>query len=112
MAFAFLALLAAVATGERVYVHVALGLLLADMLVPALFTFPARWWFGLAKWMGFVVSNVLLSAVFLMVLTPTGLVRRILGKDPMRLRAWKAGAESVFEVTDHVYAPSDIANPF
>jgi hypothetical protein len=65
----------------------AAGLLLAaGALVPRL----GRWVY-LAVYVptsliGFVVSNVLLTAIFFLLFTPIGLLLRLLGKDLLRLR--------------------------
>lgn len=45
-----------------------------------------RAWMLLAFALGFVMTRVLLTAVFVLLVTPTGLIRRALGHDPMRRR--------------------------
>jgi hypothetical protein len=50
-------------------------------------------WHFLACCIGIVVSNALLAAFYYVVITPTGLVMRILGRDPMR-RRWDASVTS------------------
>jgi hypothetical protein len=41
---------------------------------------------------GFLVSNVLLTLVYYLLFTPIGLVLRLVGKDPLRLRARAANS--------------------
>lgn len=41
-------------------------------------------WMALALVLGFVMTRVLLTLVFFLLITPIGLVRRLLGKDPLR----------------------------
>jgi hypothetical protein len=43
-------------------------------------------WYFLACCSGIVVSNTLLAAFYYLVLTPTGLIMRLLGRDPMARR--------------------------
>ena len=43
-------------------------------------------WMSLAMVLGFVVSHVILTVFFLLVITPIGLVARIAGKDFLRLK--------------------------
>lgn len=43
-------------------------------------------WMTLALVLGYVMTRVLLTAVFYLVVTPTGLVIRLLGKDPLQRR--------------------------
>lgn len=54
---------------------------------PAWLATPNRLWMGLAEGLGFVMSRVILSAVFFLVLTPIALVRRLLGADALRRRS-------------------------
>ena len=59
--------------------------LLAGLLLPGLLG-PVEWvWMKFAHVLGFVVTNVLLTLVFFIGVTLTGLVMRLLGKDPLGL---------------------------
>ncbi len=61
-------------------------LIVTGILFPTLLR-PLEWfWMKLALVMGFVVTNVLLTLVFLIGVIPTGLLMRMLGKDPLRLK--------------------------
>ncbi len=43
-------------------------------------------WMKLAIVMGFVMTNVLLTLVYMIAITPIGLIMRLLGKTPLKLR--------------------------
>ncbi len=43
-------------------------------------------WYGIACSIGIVVSNVLLGVVFYVVVTGIGLIMRMIGRDPLRLK--------------------------
>lgn len=45
-----------------------------------------RVWMALAVVLGFVMTRVILTVVFFLVMTPIGLVMRLLGKDPLHRR--------------------------
>ena len=61
-------------------------LIVTGILYPTLLR-PLEWfWMKLALVMGFVVTNVLLTLVFIIGVIPTGLVMRMLSKDPLDLR--------------------------
>jgi hypothetical protein len=62
--------------------------------------------------MGAVMSKVLLTAVFFLVVTPIGVVRRLMGKDPMRLRAFKAGDGSAMRTRNQTFTAGDIDKPY
>jgi hypothetical protein len=52
-----------------------------------------RLWMKLAEALSWVMTRVLLSVFFYLVLTPVGLIMRLLGKAPLDL-AWKDGKPS------------------
>ena len=112
MAMVLICLLAAWFTGERGWLAGAIGLLVLDMTWARAFSPVARVWLGLSRLTGAVMSRVILSLVFFLVLTPIALLRRVLGHDPMRRKGWKAGAGSVFETRDHTYTAEEIERPF
>lgn len=59
--------------------------ILSGLLLPGLLG-PVEWvWMKFAHVLGFVVTNVLLTLVFFIGVTLTGLVMRLLGKDPLGL---------------------------
>lgn len=112
MALVLVSLIVFFITREIRYVTIATGLLLLDMIAPALFKPAAKVWFALSHVLGTVMSKVLLTVVFLVVLTPVGLLRAMLGKDPMRVRQFKKDTASAFRVRDHAFGPADIEQPF
>ena len=90
----------------------ALLLQFVSMVAPQILRPVAIVWFGFAHLLGAVVSRVLLAVVFALVVTPIGLLRRVLGKDSLRLRAFKAGDESVMVVRNQTFTASDLERPF
>jgi len=86
--------------------------LVINMTVPTLFK-PFAWlWFGLSTLLGTVMSKILLSIVFITIITPIGLIRRLLGKDSLQLKNFKRSKNSVFINRDHKYTENDIVKPF
>lgn len=90
----------------------AIGALVLAMSWVRVFHPFAILWFGLAKLLGSVVSRVLLSLVFLVLVTPVGLVRRALGKDSLQLRGFRSGSGSVMHARHHEYSSADLEQPF
>jgi len=111
-AFCLICLIAALVIRDWRYVAVGTGILVAAMAVPTLFKLPARLWFALSEVLGAVVSNILLSAIFYLLVTPVGLLRRAMGKDTLRLRQFGKGQESVFTMRETDYGKSDVESPF
>ena len=90
----------------------AVGVLLLTMTWPGIFAPAARVWFGLSGLMGGVMSKVLLTVVFFAVVTPIGILRRLLGSDAMQRRAWKKGGHSVFRERNHIFTEGDLGKPY
>lgn len=59
---------------------------IATVWFPSRFATPKRAWLRLGELIGAVISPIVLAALFYGVVTPAGLVSRILGRDPLRLR--------------------------
>lgn len=112
LAVIFLLLLIWFFTREVYLVYAAGAFTLYAMLLPKTLSPLARAWFGFSHILGQVMSKVLLSVIYLLIVMPIALVRKILGKDSMRLKGWKKGTESAFVVRDHLYVKEDLQNLF
>jgi hypothetical protein len=56
------------------------------LVVPAWLRWPYRAWMAVGRVLGWINSRIILSIFFYMILTPVGILFRLLGKDPMRRR--------------------------
>ncbi len=86
--------------------------LLAAMTYPPVFRPFAKFWFALSSLLGAVVSKILLTMIFIVLVLPVGLMRRAMGKDAMKLRDWKKNSASVFRIRDHTCSAQDLENPY
>lgn len=50
-------------------------------------------WMAFALALGYIMTRVILTAVFFFLITPVGVLMRLVGRDPMH-RSWDRGAES------------------
>jgi hypothetical protein len=91
---------------------VSVALLLITMIWPNAFRPLATLWFGLSHVLSNVVSRVILTVLFFLVVTPIGLIRRVLGADALQLKKWKRGPDSVFVVREGVIQDKDLVNPY
>ena len=112
MAVALIFVLVALWTGRTAWARGAGAALVVTMVWPRLMRPVSVAWFALAKGLGFVVSNALLSVVFFIVLTPVGLVRRLAGRDPLMRRRFGRGDGSVFHERGDTYGKVDIERPY
>ena len=112
LALVLLLLLVQLSTGRRGLTTAAAIVLVVTMTAPLVFRPLSVVWFGLSHVLGTVMSKVLLTVVFYVVVTPIGLVRRLLGHDSLRLRSFKAGGASVMHPRAHTYGPGDLEKPY
>ena len=112
LALAFLLLLLWAFTGNAYFVYAAMLLLLVGMVFPAAMK-PSAWaWFGLSRLLGQIMSRVLLGIVYLLLVLPMGLIRRMLGADSLCLRLWKKDDASCFVERVYVFTAEDLKNPY
>jgi uncharacterized membrane protein len=93
-------------------VPVAIILLIIAMAWPRAFQPLAGLWFGLSHVLGTVMSKVVLTLVFFLVVTPIGLMRRSLGKDSLQLKKFKKDRDSVFLVRSDLVEKKDLHKPY
>ena len=68
-------------------------LILAGLALPGALALPYRAWMAFAHGLGWFNTRLLLILVFYLVLTPLGLIMRLLGKHPLNMK-WDPEAES------------------
>lgn len=87
-------------------------ILLLSLIFPLVFYPFAYVWFGFAKILGFVSSQILLTLLFFLLLTPVALFRRWMGKDSLQLKKFKQGHNSVLITRNEEVLPAHLKNPF
>jgi hypothetical protein len=112
MGLVLLLLILFVARKREWYFIAAMVLHIVNMVVPQVFRLVAIVWLGSSDLLGTIVSKVILLVVFFCVVTPIAVFRRLLGKDPLKLRAFKTGEESVMLKRDHLFVASDLERPY
>ena len=112
MAMALICLLLGRFTGHNYYYIAAIPVLVIDMTFP-MFYYPfAMVWLGLTNLLGAVMSRILISIVYIVILMPIGVIRRLMGKDSLNLKGFKKDTKSVMVVRDYEFTAKDITNPF
>jgi len=81
------------------------------MVWPKVFAPFSVVWFGSSEFLGKVVSTLILSAIFFLMLTPMGLVRRWFD-DPMGRKSFGNGSQSTFKHRDQWFEAKDLEKPF
>lgn len=114
MAMTLICLLAGWFTKNIIFYKIAIPMLVMNMAFPLFYsyTYLASLWFGLTNLLGAVISRLLLSVVYLLILMPMGIIRRLMGKDSLNLKGFKKGSDSVMINRDIVFTADDIKKPF
>jgi len=94
---------------DQVLVPIALGLMLVGLISKWLSAKIIWLWFKLAEGMGYVMSRVILSVVFFLLLFPLAVLYRLFNEGSLKLQN-KGG--STFTVRQHTYKASDLENPW
>ncbi len=82
------------------------------MTIPMFFYPFAIAWLGFSQLLGTIVSKILLTVVYVIMVIPLGLVRRVLGKDTLQLSEFKKDTGSVMKTRNFVFTSKDIEKPF
>jgi hypothetical protein len=112
MAMVLLALLVLLGRKREGWLIAAMGLHVLNMIVPQIYRPVAVLWLGLSDILGAIVSKVLLLIVFFAIVTPIGALRRLFGKDSLKLRAFKAGQDSAMIERNHAFVGADLEKPY
>ena len=94
-------------SSKKIYLLVALILILIGIVSPFLSAKISWAWLKLAELIGSVMSKVILSVLFFVFLVPIALVYRLTKKNPLFL---KRQDESYYIVRNKQYSPKDIEN--
>ena len=112
MALVLIALICLAVLKNDYFLWAAIVLLVLDMICPVIFKPFAFLWFGLSRVLGTVMSKIMLAVVFFLVVFPMGMIRRILGKDSLRLHQFRKEKTSVFAERNHEYTAADLDKPY
>ena len=112
MAAVLILLLIGYFTQNNIYYKIAIPALVLNMAAP-MFYYPfAVIWLGLTTVLGEVVSRVLLSIIYFLILFPVGIFRKLSGKDSLQLNTFKKGKDSVMIIRNFSFSSKDIENPY
>ncbi|HNU87992.1 MAG TPA: SxtJ family membrane protein [Ferruginibacter sp.] len=114
MAMTLILLLVGYFTQQVIYYKLAIPVLVLTMAAPMFFsiTFIASIWLGLTTLLGEVVSKVLLSVIYFVILFPVSIIRQLMGKDTLDLKTFKKSNKSVMVTRDHLFVSKDIEHPY
>jgi len=112
MAMVLLLLLLFIARKREGWLYGAMILHVLNMVVPQIYRPIAILWLGFSDLLGLVMPKLMLGIVFFLVVTPIGFLRRLMGKDALKLRVFKASDESVMVERKHLFVGQDLERPY
>jgi len=75
------------------------GIVLLGLIAPRTLKFLHRAWMTLALLMGWIMTNVIVTIVFFLIVTPIGLLQRFFGKKTLEL-SFRSGTDSYWEMRE------------
>ena len=90
-------------------IWIALGVGAVSFLIPWVGKKVVAGWMLFSQAIGYVMSRVLLTIVFFLVLFPVALIYRISNKDSLDM---KSGKGPIFKTRNHTYTAADLENPW
>ena len=97
---------------ENIYFKIASVLLLVNMIVPKTFYFFSVFWFAFSEIMGTIMSKVILTVIFYIIVLPIALIRQIFGVDNLFLKKYNENKKSVFKSRDTTFKSTDLHHPY
>ncbi len=92
---------------KEVFIYLACGTGLIGIFIRPLGKLIARGWYKLAELLSYVMSKVIMAAVYIFVLVPVATLYRLTKKDKLRLRK---GPETKWINREHQYTADDLKN--
>jgi hypothetical protein len=94
-------------TKNDMFLYLAFAFGITGIFIKPLAKYIAIIWFKLADILNFVVSKIILGALFFVVLFPISLLFKITNKDKLRLRR---SMSSTWVERNHTYSSADLEN--
>ena len=112
MAVVLIMLIIGLFTGKVLFYKLAIPILVINMIAPKFYYPFGIFWFAFSGLLGDIVSRILLTIVYFIIVFPVGIIRRLAGKDSLKLKEFKRSAGSVMQKRDHTYTKADLEKPF
>ena len=107
LALLLLTLLIGLWINQQVALRLAIAEVLLILIAPVIiypFTFL---WLTISDVLGKVMSKIILTAIFIVIVCPVALIRKALGKDTLLLKKFKSDGSSVFTDRNHHFIKTD-----
>ena len=86
--------------------------LLISMIYPPLLKPFAYFWYSFSLVLGSIMSQIILTIVFYLIITPIAMIRSMVSSNQMNLKNVYASKKSMFQFRDHVFTSNDLETPY
>jgi hypothetical protein len=112
LALILLSLLLYIFLENRIFLNISLGLTIFLMIWPTPFKYFGYLWFAFGEALGYIVSRIILSVVYIVLVIPVGLMKRAKIRRNMQLNVFKRDTSSVFKPRNYHFSDKDFDKPF
>jgi hypothetical membrane protein len=112
MALVLLLLLVGYFTGNVFFYNISIILLFLTMAIPGIIYPFTVFWFTLSAMLGEVMSKVILTLLYIIFVVPMGFIRKIAGKDTLKIRHFHRKYDSVFSTRNKLFLKKDLDNSY
>jgi uncharacterized membrane protein len=99
--------------GESFFlIKLSILIIFISFLMPGVFHYPAMLWFGFSGIIGSVVSRIVLAVIFVLLVIPVGLIRKVMKKNSMMIGDFRKSPASSWTLREHKYSESDTLKPY
>jgi hypothetical protein len=95
-------------SGWILYAAILIGVI--GLLFKKLSSSISRLWIWLAETLGSVISRIILSAIYILLLLPVAMFVRLFSRDPMQLS--RRDRKSSYIIRHHTFRANDLINPW
>ena len=104
--------LLALYTHNFIYVKLACIFCFLNIVLPVIFYPLALCWFTFSKFLGKISSTILLIIIFLLIVIPVALIRKMYGADHLQLNQFRRDTKSVMVDREHEFNDADLLHSF
>ena len=112
MAVVLICLLIAFFAEKKIFIPLSIVFLVLNMAIPTIYRRFAKVWLGVSHLLGTVVSKIVLTLIFFLLVTPIAVLRRFMAKDSLQLNEFKRNTSSAFTVREHMFNADEIEKPY
>lgn len=110
--FGLIMLYVGITTENSLLLKISFLVFLLSVIVPSIYSYPAIVWFKISEILGFIVSKAVLAIIYIIVVLPVSVIRKLSGSDSMKIKNFGNSDQGTWTKREHMYSNSDFIKPF